>query len=57
MVIYKVNNIEIIDSTPEAEIRLSSMEYTEQRARREYRRKILHNPFYKLAIICKLITL
>lgn len=37
--IYKIDNIEIIDSTPEAEIRLSNMEYTEERLMREQKRK------------------
>lgn len=59
---YKLSNgIEIIDNTPEAEIRLSSLEYLEERTKRErsreaeQKRKLAKNPLWKLACMCGIV--
>ena len=57
-VVYLTNGIEIIDNTPEAYVRLSAMEYIEERQRRRTERErkrqaeLLKNPLYKLACMC-----
>ncbi len=58
-IIIAHNGTEIIDDTPEAENRIASMDYQEERAERErkrsQKRKIAWNPLYKLAGLCGLI--
>ena len=60
-VIPAYNGMEIIDSTPEAEQRLSAMDYIEERQRlrteRQKKRQaeLLENPLYKFASICGIL--
>ena len=55
--IYYVTNdgVEVIDNTPQAEIRLSSMEYMEERHRRNRKRKSRKNPLWKIAGLCGIL--
>lgn len=47
--------VEVIDNTPEAEIRLSSMEYMEERHRRNRNKKSRKNPLWKVAGLCGIV--
>lgn len=47
--------VEVIDNTLEAEIRLSSMEYMEERCKREWKREQRKNPLWKLACVCGIV--
>lgn len=53
------DGIEVVDETPEAEIRLSAMDALEERYHRrqqaEQRQKLVKNPLWKLASFCGLI--
>ena len=49
------NGVGIIDNTPEAELRLSAMEYIEERYKRERKRKQRKNPLWKVACICGIL--
>lgn len=49
------DGVEVIDNTPEAEIRLSSMEYVEERRKRERKHKQRKNPLWKLACFCGIV--
>ena len=53
--IPKNNDIEVLDNTPEAELRLSAMEYIEERYKRERKRKQRKNPLWKLACFCGIV--
>lgn len=55
--IYYITNdgVEVIDNTPQAEVRLSSMEYMEERCKREWKRKQQKNPLWKLACFCGIL--
>lgn len=63
MTIRAYNGVDVIDSTPEIEERLSVMEYLEERQRRQTERErreraeLLKNPLYRLACMCGIITL
>lgn len=55
--IIAYNGVEIIDNTPEAEIRLSEMDYIEERIKRERKmmaeqRHKFKNLLYRLACMC-----
>lgn len=54
MIIYNIDDMEVIDTTPEAEIRFSNMKYVEERRKREQKRK-QKNPLWKLACFCGMI--
>ena len=47
--------VEVIDNTPMAEIRLSSMEHIEERCKREWKRKQRKNPLWKIACSCDIV--
>ena len=49
------NGMEVIDNTPEAELRLSAMEYIEERYKRERKRNQRKNPLWKLACFCGIL--
>ena len=50
------DGVEVIDNTPQAEIRLSSMEYIEERQhKRNRKRKSRKNPLWKIAGLCGII--
>ena len=56
MITYRINNdIEVLDNTPEAELRFSAMEYIEERQKRERKRKQRKNPLWKLACFCGIL--
>lgn len=55
MIIYNIDDMEVIDNTPEAEIRFSAMEYIEERCKREWKRKQRKNPLWKLACFCGIV--
>ena len=48
------DGVEVIDNTPEAEIRLSSMEYIEERHARK-NKKSRKNPLWKIAGLCGIL--
>ena len=60
-IIIAHDGTEVIDSSPEAEDRIATMDYLEGRYRRECKRKnICHgrsvkNPLYRLACLCGLV--
>lgn len=54
MIIKAYNGAEVIDDTPEAELRFSAMEYIEERCKREQKRK-RENPLWKLACFCGIV--
>lgn len=54
-IITASNGVEVIDSTPEAEIRLANMDYVEERyieKKIKKQRKLAKNPLRKLASVC-----
>lgn len=55
MITYNINGVEVIDNTPEAEVRLSAMEYIEERRKRERKRKQRKNPLWKLVCFCGIL--
>lgn len=46
------DGVEVIDNTPQAEERLSSLDYMEERIKRERRRERKKKPLWKLASMC-----
>lgn len=60
-IIIAYDGTEIIDSTPEAEIRIAAMNDLEERVKREHRRKteqvkrLAKNPLWRLACACGLV--
>ena len=57
-IIIASNGVEVIDSTPEAEIRLANMDYVEARyieKKIKKQRKLAKNPLRKLASVCGII--
>lgn len=60
-IIIAYDGTEIIDSTPEAEIRIAAMDDLEEHIKREQRRKakqmqrLAKNPLWKLACVCGLV--
>lgn len=60
-IIIAYNGTEIIDSTPEAEIRIAAMNDLEERIKREHKRKakqiqrLAKNPLWKLACACGIV--
>lgn len=60
-IIIAYDGTEIIDSTPEAEIRIAAMDDLEEDIKREQRRKakqmqrLVKNPLWKLACVCGLV--
>lgn len=54
-IIIAHDGTEIIDNTPEAENRIASMDYYEERTERERRRNNRRNPIYKAACFCGLV--
>lgn len=54
-IITASNGVEVIDDTPEAEIRLANMDYVEERyieKKIKKQRKLAKNPLRKLASVC-----
>lgn len=49
------DGIEVIDNTPQAESRLSSLDYLEERIRRERKRERNKKPLWKLASMCGIL--
>ena len=57
-IITASNGVEVIDDTPEAEIRLANMDYAEERyieKKIKKQRKLAKNPLRKLASVCGII--
>lgn len=59
-IIIAHDGTEVIDDTPEAAKRINAMDYLENQYKREYQynvkqRKLLKNPFYRLACLCGLV--
>ena len=57
-IITASNGVEVIDDTPEAEIRLANMDYIEERyieKKIKKQRKLSKNPLRKLASVCGII--
>lgn len=57
-IITASNGVEVIDDTPEAEIRLANMDYVEERyieKKIKKQRKLAKNPLRKLASVCGII--
>ena len=62
-IITASNGVEVIDSTPEAEIRIINMEYAEERILKqieerkqaEHKQKLTYRFFHKIACACGII--
>jgi len=60
-IIIAHDGTEVIDTTPEAEERINTMDYLESRYKREYERKnnrhgrFEKNPLYRLACLCGIV--
>ena len=62
-IIKASNGVEVLDSTPEAEIRIINMEYAEERILKqieerkqaERKRKFIYKFFHKIACTCGII--
>ena len=59
-IIIAHDGTEVIDASPEAEDRIATMDYLEDRHKRECsekpkQRKIARNPLYRLACLCGIV--